>query len=340
MADERKQLNTRISLKYDTHENWETNKNFVLKQGEIGFEYFELEDSKTGIVKPYVFAKVGDGVTAWSGLKYLYAPASDVYSWAKAEKKPEYDASEIKNLENYIAGQIQDTDTVYKMVKINDYQFKLQSKAKAADETTWVDVPNSIIDIPNDTEAINELKGLVGSDSVQKQIEDAIGDIVFTDYTVTVTASDSEDYAKVYTIAQAATGLNATINIPKDMMVSSGAVVENPEGQEAGTYIVLTLANATQDKIYINVADLIEYVTSGSTANDQIQIAIDAEHKVTATLKDKSVSLAQLNDELAALINEKAKDSELHPIAKSGKVEDLEQDDVLILYCGSSTEVI
>ena len=340
MANERQKLNTRIALKYDTHENWETNKNFVLKQGEIAFEYFELEDSKTGIVKPYVFAKVGDDSTTWENLKYLYAPAADVYSWAKAEKKPEYEASEIKDLEKYIAGQIQDTDTIYRMVKVNDYQFKLQSKAKVEAEDAWSDVSNSVIDIPDDTAEINALKELVGSETVQKQIEDAIKAIEFVDYTVSVTPSDSEEYAKIYTIEQAATGLKAVINIPKDMMVSSGEVVENPEGQSAGTYIVLTLANATQDKIYINVADLIEYVTSGSTVDDQIQISIDAEHKVTATLKDKSVSFAQLNDELATLINEKAKDSELHPIAKSGKVEDLEQDDVLILYCGSSTEVI
>lgn len=105
-----------------------------------------------------------------------------------------------------------------------------------------------------------------------------------TDYTVTVTESTPEGYAKAYTIAQAATGLSATINIPKDMVVQSGSVVKDPAGQPAGTYLVLVLANATSDKVYINVSDLIEYVTSGSTAADDVIIAISADHKVTATL--------------------------------------------------------
>lgn len=105
-----------------------------------------------------------------------------------------------------------------------------------------------------------------------------------TDYTVEVTESTPEGYAKAYTIVQAATGLSATINIPKDMVVQSGSVVKDPAGQPAGTYLVLVLANATSDKVYINVSDLIEYVTSGSTAADDVIIAISADHKVTATL--------------------------------------------------------
>ena len=39
------------------------------------------------------------------------------------------------------------------------------------------------------------------------------------------------------------------------MVVKSGAVETNPTGQPAGTYLVLTLANATEDKIYINVGN-------------------------------------------------------------------------------------
>lgn len=118
------------------------------------------------------------------------------------------------------------------------------------------------------------------------------------DYTVTITESTPEGFAKVYNIKQTSTGLNATINIPKDMVVSSGKVETYTLSGEwglAGTYLVLTLANATSDKVYINVGNLIEYVTSGSTADDQIQINIDNEHKVTATLKDGSITKTQLD---------------------------------------------
>ena len=118
------------------------------------------------------------------------------------------------------------------------------------------------------------------------------------DYTVTITESTPEGFAKVYNIKQTSTGLNATINIPKDMVVSSGKVETYTLSGEwglAGTYLVLTLANAKNDKVYINVGNLIEYVTSGSTINDQIQINIDNEHKVTATLKDGSITKTQLD---------------------------------------------
>ena len=128
------------------------------------------------------------------------------------------------------------------------------------------------------------------------------------DYTVTITESTPEGFAKVYNIKQTSTGLNATINIPKDMVVSSGKVETYTLSGEwglAGTYLVLTLANATSDKVYINVGNLIEYVTSGSTADDQIQIEIDNEHKVTAILKNSSVTKEQLDTNLQNELNSK-----------------------------------
>lgn len=120
-----------------------------------------------------------------------------------------------------------------------------------------------------------------------------------TNYTVTMTESTPEGYAKAYTLSQNGSQIG-TINIPKDMVVESGTVEtyteeDKPEGvPSAGTYLVLTLANATSDKVYINVSDLIEYVTSGSQVGDMVVINIDAEHKVTATITDGTITLAKL----------------------------------------------
>ncbi len=129
-----------------------------------------------------------------------------------------------------------------------------------------------------------------------------------TNYGVTVASSTPSGLAKRYNIKQAATGLDVNIDIPKDMVVSSGTVqavaansVSNGSGGylAAGTYLVLTLANATSDKVYINVGSLIEYVTSGSGTNDAIQIAVNSStHKVTATVKSGSIT----NDMLAGSI--------------------------------------
>lgn len=115
-----------------------------------------------------------------------------------------------------------------------------------------------------------------------------------TDYTVTVTPSDVAGIAKRYTIAQAATKLNVNIDIPSDMVVKSGGVVTNPAGQPEGTYLVLTLANATNDKVYIDVGKLIEYVTSGSAVGDMVYIDVSADHKVTATITDGSITKVKL----------------------------------------------
>lgn len=145
-----------------------------------------------------------------------------------------------------------------------------------------------------------------------------------TDYSVTVTPSDVTGVAKRYTIAQASTGLNVNIDIPKDMVVSSGKVVTNPAAQNPGTYLELTLANATNDKVYIDVGDLIEYVTSGSKTGDMVTINIDADHKVTASISDKSITKAKLVTEVQTSL-EKADSaiqaSDLTPYAKSTDIE-------------------
>lgn len=90
------------------------------------------------------------------------------------------------------------------------------------------------------------------------------------------------------------------INIPRDLVVSSGSVETFisgalPDGvTEAGTYIKLTLANSTKP-LYINVSKLIEYVTGGSGENDAIQINVSSDtHKVTANVKNGSLTKEML----------------------------------------------
>ena len=113
------------------------------------------------------------------------------------------------------------------------------------------------------------------------------------EYSITK-AANSGDYAAVYHLTKGGTEVGAAINIPKDMVVKSGSVVTNPAGQTKGTYIELVLANATNDKIYIPVDQLIEYVTSGSAESDPIVVAVSADHKVTATITDGSITKAKL----------------------------------------------
>lgn len=138
-------------------------------------------------------------------------------------------------------------------------------------------------------------------DALETEVAKKANSADIVDYTVTVAESSPEGYAKAYTFSQKGAEI-ATINIPKDMVVESGSVVTNPEGQAEGTYIKLVLANAAEDELFINVGDLIEYVTSGSAEGDQIVVAVSADHKVTATLSAGSVTLAQLHADVQAEI--------------------------------------
>lgn len=75
--------------------------------------------------------------------------------------------------------------------------------------------------------------------------------------------ADSGDYAAIYHLTKDGTNTGAAINIPKDLFVKEGKVVDNPTGQSAGKYIELTLQNQ-DNPIYINVADLVDAYTPGN----------------------------------------------------------------------------
>ncbi len=124
---------------------------------------------------------------------------------------------------------------------------------------------------------------------------------------VTCEKTSPEGVAARYVFKQGGVAIeNATIDIPKDMVVKSGTVVAKAEAGawgEAGTYLELTLANATNDKVYINVGNLIEYVTSGSAAEDSVQVVVSADHKVTASIKDGSIALGKLATAVQTQIN-------------------------------------
>lgn len=87
-----------------------------------------------------------------------------------------------------------------------------------------------------------------------------------------VKSEESGEYAAVYSLMQDGVKMGVDINIPKDMVVSSGAVVTladgEVEGQAAGTYIKLVLANAAGTVIYVPVNGLVD----AYTGSDYIEV--------------------------------------------------------------------
>lgn len=125
------------------------------------------------------------------------------------------------------------------------------------------------------------------------------------EYTVAKLTTASEGASASYQLQKDGTGVGAVIDIPKDMVVSSGEVKTFTEAGDygaAGTYIVLTIANKAQDKLYIPADSLIEYVTSGSAAGDMVVVDVSADHKVTATITDGTVALAKLTTDVQTKI--------------------------------------
>lgn len=79
-----KTLNTRILLRYDSHENWVAN-DPVLKKGEIALSAISVKQNGTVNFVPSVLIKVGDGTHKYSELEFTYARAADVLECCKTE---------------------------------------------------------------------------------------------------------------------------------------------------------------------------------------------------------------------------------------------------------------
>lgn len=408
-----KTINTRLKLKIDSFEQC-TQKNPLLLNGEVIFATVtEKQEGKVNSV-PTVIAKVGDGVHKFNELEYLYARASDVYDWAKAEKKPAYSATEITGLADYISGEIQDTDTQYQLVKTGDMTFKIQSKPKGG--STWTDVGDPITLVaPAHTLATGTENGTVAFDGENVAVK-GLGSAAYQDSTafdaagskdaaikaakdaadaaqatadkkvasvgategkgieiggtattptvgikldptagnaatmsdkglmVAIPAADeysvtkdenSGDYAAIYHLTKGGVNTGVAINIPKDMVVKSGTVEKNPTGQAKGTYLVLTLANATEDKVYIPVDSLIEYVTSGSAAGDMIVVSVSDDHKVTATITDGSITKEKLTEAVQTSLNKA--DTALQPADVPGYADILTKTEASQTYVAKET---
>ena len=235
--------------------------------------------------------------------------------WGDVQNKPEFE----KIYKQLQTATTQEGDTKKTITKV-------EQNANGEVTVTYGDIDYSHADAAGKTDAAITVKVggadvvFDGSEAKTADVDAAIAAAIeaegHPEYSI-IKDAESE-YAATYHLTKDGVNVGAAINIPKDLVVESGTVEVLEagvagEGAPAGTYIVLVLANATNDKIYVNVGDLIEYVTSGSTADDQVIIAIDDAHKVTATigagkvgtteLTDKGVTEAKLSDEVTTKLN-------------------------------------
>ena len=147
-----------------------------------------------------------------------------------------------------------------------------------------------------------------------------------TDYSISITESTPSGVAKRYTVAQGASGSQTTIgtiDIPLDMVVEEGSVVDityNSEdgklydGQtdvtakikgegtasasDAGKYIKLIIANSSSDVLYIAAKDLVDVYTAEQNAA-QVQLAI-SNNVISATIVAGSIGATELDSTVNA----------------------------------------
>ena len=142
---------------------------------------------------------------------------------------------------------------------------------------------------------VNVIETVKVNDTSLTPVGKAVNIIVDT-YTLSAVQNPSSSYSAQYKLMKYTGGTGTptqvgdTINIPKDMVVESGTVVDitfdsstnklydglvdvtelivGPTGTataaDAGKYIKLVIANATSDKIYISAKDIVSSYTAGN----------------------------------------------------------------------------
>lgn len=281
MATE-KILNTRILLKVDTLENWNSS-TLPLKKGELAFATVAAS-AGTGLTEPVVMVKIGeDGVKTFKDLGWsFYAKASDVISAAKSESA----------LTTFINNVIKDAG-----IATNEALTALTTRVTTAEGD------------------IDALETKVGDKAVATQISDAIAALKLAD-----TYEAKGEAAKVQTaLNEYKTSNDAAITgIKTGDVINDFKSVETELGkkQAAGDYATKTeaqgYANAKDDAIaaakkagtdaQASVNTLSEKV--GTVPDNKTVVQMISDAQTAATYDDSTVKAGiKTNKESIATLN-------------------------------------
>ena len=247
-----------------------------------------------------------------TGTKTFYIVGDDLY-W---EDEKLSNASELATAVSNIATNTADIAT------INGTLTTLQGSESTSGSIRYI-IADYLSNLDAADIPIADAGGYFTADDVEGALQElaqaSAGGVDSKTVYVTETAgSSSDNFSKKYSIYQGANGSSSSpvagekltdIFIPKDMVVEEGIVVTItynagdgklydgqtdvtdlivPSGSSAsssyaGKYIRLTIANATSDKIYISVADLVDVYTAQPNATE-VQLAIDSNNVISATI--------------------------------------------------------
>lgn len=276
-------LSVRINHKYDSFSNW-MNSDLILNKGELAIAEIPSTQTESGLTPPAIGIKVGDGENKFSGLSWLQATAGDVHTWAKAAKKPEYTAEEIQGLENYIAGQIQDTNTTYTFEFENDTLIVKHKEKTDEDYTEFARLP---IDLST---KIDKVAGAVAGD-VATLTEDGsvadsgvkLADLAKSSEVASTYATKQELADEIGAVEQAATALAERVGANEGAIKDINDAIDAME--EANTTAFAGKADKVTGAVAGNVASL---DASGNLADGGVAVsALAKSADVAATYETK-----------------------------------------------------
>lgn len=237
--------------------------------------------------------------------------------------------------------QMPDVDADYKVILPDSSTFLQKATGATITSGQWAvfDANGKIIGVTANATNVtfDDTTAHTGSNTVQGAIESIAqatggGVAAKTVYITETSGSSSDPYSKRYGIYQGGTGSPsspvpaeklADIDIPKDMVVEEGSVVDivfkasdntlhegtesGPDVTEAikgsggtataadaGKYIKLVIANTASTAIYIKATDLVDIYTGGTTASGTIDVTNNViSFNLDATLLGKINSAVQ-----------------------------------------------
>ena len=289
-------FNARLKLKYDTYANWIKNDPKLL----AGEAAVAVVPASTGAVQqePAILIKIGDGTKKFSELEFISGKAADIYDWAKADKKPTYQASEIGGLSDYISGEIQDTDTQYKLEvdKDNGRKFYLYAKAKGGEFGT---TPVSTIEIPETvyTLATGTANGTVKFNGTDVAVK-GLGSAAYkaeSDFDASGAASDALSAAKNYADGKD-TAIQAAQTAADDAQAAADAAQGDVDALEG------KVGTVTEGK---TVVQMIADAQAAATYNDtEVKNSIKANKDAIDKLNGTSAVDGSVDKKIADAIND------------------------------------
>ena len=181
-------------------------------------------------------------------------------------------SGDYKDLIDYIEKSIAAGDqTVMNAVTTLDNSLAAVAKSGAAADVSVADTAGKL-DATNVEAALAEIAGKIENTGTAGEV------------TVTKTTGGASDaFAYKYEFFQGGKAItNGTIELGKDMVATSGELV-NQDGQgNPGTFIKMTIANGTP--FYIPVASLIEYNTFTDTSADGEIVVTDNNHSISMAI--------------------------------------------------------